>query len=138
MIMKKIIAFVVCLLMISGIAVAEIPDISNLSDEELVSLNKAIIEKLIDSGYLKEVTVPAGVYIVGTDIPAGSYMVKNTDKGSWPDNVNIYTDGKVEPYGYDMHSILSEGESAKIELKDGYAIELETMCIFSRFVGLGF
>lgn len=136
--MKRIIVFVVCLLMITSTAFAEIPDISNLTDEELVSLNEAIIEKLLDSGYLKEVTVPAGIYTVGKDIPAGSYLVKNTDKGSWPDDINIYTNGEVSSYGWDMHFTLSEGESAKVELKNGYVIELEKTCIFTRFVGLGF
>ena len=136
--MKRFIAFIVCILMICGTAMADIPDISNLTNEELVALNVAIIEKLIDSGYLKEVTVPAGLYTVGKDIPAGSYMVKNTDKGSWGDDVNIYTDGIVSSFGYDMHFSLTEGETAKVELKDGYVIELEKTCIFSRFTGLGF
>ena len=136
--MKKVFTFIICLLMIVGTAMAEIPDISNLTNEELVALHVAIIEKLVDNGYLKEVTVPAGLYTVGTDIPAGSYLVKNTDKGSWPDDVNIYTDGKVSSFGYDVHFSLAEGETAKVELKDGYVIQLETTCIFSRFTGLGF
>ena len=72
------------------------------------------------------------------DIPAGSYIIKNTDKGSWADDVNIYFDGVVSSYGYDMHFGLAEGETAKVDLKDGYVIQLEKTCIFTRFVGLGF
>ena len=63
--MKRIIALVICFLMMIGIATAEIPDISNLTNEELVSLNVLILQKLIDNGYIKEVTVPAGIYTVG-------------------------------------------------------------------------
>ncbi len=136
--MKRIIALVICFLMMIGIATAEIPDISNLTNEELVSLNVLILQKLIDNGYIKEVTVPAGIYTVGQDIPAGSYIIKNTDKGSWPDDVNIYCDGVVSSYGYDVHFSLGEGETAKVDLKDGYVIQFEKTCILTRFVGLGF
>ena len=64
----------VCILLIPG-ALAEIPDISGLTDDEIVELLGKVNEELVGRGIVKSAELPAGKYIGGKDLPAGSYII---------------------------------------------------------------
>lgn len=72
--MKKLITVILILaLLLPAAVLADLPDISGLTDEELLHLDwqiQAILyEHQLDDGVL----VPQGTYVVGADIPAGEY-----------------------------------------------------------------
>ena len=54
-------------------------DLSALSYEELIALGSQIVQELVSRPEYKEVLVPAGVYKVGTDIPAGKWIITATE-----------------------------------------------------------
>jgi len=74
--MKKLITIILILAMIlPAAALADIPDISNLTVDELIELNHQIRMKFFSEKLINGVRIPAGVYTVGVDIPEGIYRV---------------------------------------------------------------
>lgn len=72
--MKKLITLILAfVLLLPAAALSDLPDISSLSDEELLQLDWKIQAILFDHQLDDGVLVPAGVYVVGADIPAGEY-----------------------------------------------------------------
>ena len=75
--MKKLLTIILILaLAVPAAAFADLPDISNLSYDELVQLKDSINLAMWNSQEWQEVTVPQGIWIVGEDIPAGTWTVK--------------------------------------------------------------
>ena len=75
--MKKLITVILILaLIIPAAALADLPDISGLSNEELIELNHRIQLMLFTEKMVEGVEVPAGEYIVGEDMPAGVYRME--------------------------------------------------------------
>ena len=74
--MKKLIAILLVLLMIAPSACAENIDLSSLSFDELRTLQTRISQELTKRPEWKEVPVPAGIYQIGVDIPAGDWCIK--------------------------------------------------------------
>ena len=74
--MKKLLTLImIMLLAVPAISLADLPDISGLSAAELLELNHQIQNKLFSEQLTNGVAVPTGTYIIGEDIPAGSYRV---------------------------------------------------------------
>ncbi len=78
--MKKLVSLILCmaLLLISLPALAQI-DLSSLSFDELLSLNTQVVTEITSRAEWKEVTVPAGVYEVGVDIPVGYWTISASE-----------------------------------------------------------
>lgn len=75
--MKKLfIMLMVIALAMPAAALADLPDISGLSHDELIQLNYQIQLRLFSEQLVNGVEVPPGTYIVGEDIPAGSYRLE--------------------------------------------------------------
>ncbi len=83
--MKKLIALILILAMLlPAAALADLPDISGLSFDELIELKQKINLALWDSEEWQEVKVPIGVWKIGEDIPAGKWTISAaTDNGSY-------------------------------------------------------
>lgn len=80
--MKKLLTIILILaLAVPAAAFADLPDISNLSYDELVQLKDSINLAMWNSQEWQEVTVPQGLWIVGKDIPAGTWTVKCAIEG---------------------------------------------------------
>lgn len=78
--MKKLLC-ILLLVCMTATAAAESVDLSGLSYADLVALKDRINLAIWNSQEWQEVTVPQGVWIVGEDIPAGTWDVKcATDK----------------------------------------------------------
>lgn len=73
--MKKLLILIVALVFIPSIVMADLPDISNLSYEELVALKDQINLAMWNSQEWQEVSVPFGTYKIGEDIPAGHWTI---------------------------------------------------------------
>ena len=75
--MKKLLTIILILaLAVPAAALADLPDISNLSYDELIQLKDSINLAIWNSQEWQEVTVPQGIWVVGEDIPAGTWTVK--------------------------------------------------------------
>lgn len=81
--MKKLLCAVLILCLVPMISLAEI-DLSGLSTEELMDLNKAVIMEIFSRDDFQLVTVPAGTYKVGEDIPAGPIPCRRTISPQFP------------------------------------------------------
>ena len=72
--MKKLITLLLILaLAMPTLALADLPDISGLTTEELLHLDWAIQDILFERTLEDGVLLPAGTYVVGADMPAGDF-----------------------------------------------------------------
>ena len=75
--MRKVITFVLLLALILALAVpASAAKVSEMTYEELIQLRHRVDQEIISRPEWKETIVPSGRYIVGEDIPVGSYSIK--------------------------------------------------------------
>ena len=91
--------FIPCMLIIaaalcySAFAFAAGIDISQLTDDEIVELLAQVNEAMAERNIQKTATLPQGEYIVGRDIPAGSYVYTCLAKGDDWGSVTVYSEG---------------------------------------------
>lgn len=74
--MKKLVSFFLTALLLFSAASADPVDLSGLSFDELVALRDQINLAIWNSQEWQEVTVPAGIWQVGKDIPAGHWSIR--------------------------------------------------------------
>lgn len=131
-------------LFFSGAALAEADLFTTLkSTFEQVSTDDLLIFKSMievelatreDKGM--EVTVPAGIYYVGIDIPAGVYTIIDTSNSYLGARFCVY-----DAYGYiNINEHLSQGSQiGKVVLNSGEKVKIENApVIFTKYKGLGF
>ena len=130
---KKIISVVilVALLFSFSLAVAE-TNLSEMSYDELIALQKDITNEIMSRPEWKEVEVPAGQYTIGVDIPAGWYSMK--PKSKWD---SVYLRWYPNPDN-DYWDYLRTDDIARFELKEEMRIYLEQTTIFAPARSLGF
>ena len=145
--MKKFLIFLLTLAMVPIIALADLPDISGLTYDELVELKNQIDSAIWASGEWQSVTVPAGLYKIGKDIPAGKWHIESAGK-----NIEIYTGAKLDEnknsIAYDMRTYMGEwiypGKEGAAnfwdwELTEGYYFEIwGGSAVFTPYVGPSF
>lgn len=73
--MKRFLSVVLVMLLLSSSA-ASAMDLSGMSFDELVALRDQINLAIWNCQEWQEVTVPAGLWVVGRDIPAGHWSVR--------------------------------------------------------------
>lgn len=73
---KLLILSLVISLLLSGSAAADGIDLSGMSFDQLVALRDQLNLAIWNSQEWQEVTVPAGIWIVGEDIPAGHWTIR--------------------------------------------------------------
>ena len=129
--MKKLIILIVLCLLVSS-ASAEL-DLSGYSYDHLLDLQKSITAEIISRPEWKEVTVPAGKWIIGEDIPAGAYCIKNT-----ADSLNLIK--STSPTGdHDIYKTLGADEIiGKAPLNEGSVFSCYYAVILTPAVFLGF
>ena len=135
--MKKVFPVLLVVLMLFSCAMAE-TNLSEMSYDELLTLQKDITKEIMTRPEWKEVTVPAGHWKVGVDIPAGTYCIKaDTDScfvTIWRKAIEDYSDN-----GLFYSEVLDKGEyCGKIELVDNMIVTLENPAVFTPPVSLGF
>ena len=74
--MKKLLIILLSVFMAVSFAYSESIDLSGLSYEELVALKDRIDLAIWNSQEWQEVEVPQGLYVVGQDIPAGTWTIR--------------------------------------------------------------
>ena len=124
--MKKFLSILIVLLMICAVAFAEI-NLSSLSVDELIKLKTSIEKELIDRGAVKSANVPAGEYIIGTDIPAGSYSITTKQIMA----TIVFGD-------FNMYIATPDSPVGKVTLKDGQTFECSAAITLTKYAGLSF
>ena len=150
--MKKLIAIILVLAVIMpAAALADLPDISGLTFDELVQLRDKLNMAIWDSKEWQEVKVPVGVWKIGEDIPAGKWTISAASDNPEIGTFIIYCN-KLDNSGMDgdaggqlfyFQSIENEesGEgwyptSIDIDLKKGtYLIVKDGPALFKPFAG---
>ena len=129
--MKKLIC-IVLILMLPVIALAD--DLSSMSYEELLTLRQQITAEIMSRPEWKEVEVPSGIWIVGKDIPVGTYSIHPTARGAF---LRVYTDKNKMIAN---QGIRTESQAVgKIVLLEGYQVDVsDGSLIFSPPISLGF
>lgn len=74
--MKRFLCLLFVLCFLPVLSFADIPDISDLSYDELVALRESINLAIWNSQEWQEVTVPPGLWKIGEDIPAGHWTIR--------------------------------------------------------------
>jgi hypothetical protein len=77
--MKKFLAVLLILILTVAHAVSEV-DLSGMSFDELVALREQLNLAIWNSQEWQEVEIPAGVWTIGKDIPAGHWKVSVPEK----------------------------------------------------------
>nr|DAM67725.1 MAG TPA: hypothetical protein [Caudoviricetes sp.] len=124
--MKKVIALVISLVLLGSVAMAEIPDVSSLTDEELETLQKALSAEFSERGIEKSAVLTQGSYVCGQDIPAGSYLFSSfADKGHGI--FAVYTKNEADyPSKYKVYDAASvkRDSSYYVTLEEGDVVEI--------------
>ena len=71
--MKRFVCFLLLLVLLPVVSFADLPDLSGLSRSELFELSAQIQALLFDESLVDGILIPAGEYVIGEDIPAGTY-----------------------------------------------------------------
>ena len=125
-------------------------DISTLSYQELVELQTKIQYAIWNSQEWQEVTVPAGLYQVGVEIPAGNWTITALPKGYGlvtigtklrENGLSIASTGSQSNFLYGKENWVyneSKMTSWSVTLTDGLYIELEEAEVFTPYEGPSF
>jgi hypothetical protein len=121
--MKKLIALILILaILVPAASLADLPDISGLTEDELLELNRKIQFRLFSEQLVNGIKVPPGTYIIGEDIPAGTYRIEITGGTGYYDlnqeNGGLLISSGLTGKAYDITEI------GKMTFSDGNALKL--------------
>ena len=149
---RRIIALVLALILIAPAALADV-DLSGMTFEELLELQRQVTAAIWASDGWQEVTVPTGVYEIGVDIPVGYWTIRAVEGNScfveWCGRLNSTGTESEFGYSYDYEGIETETDkyyepgdplSVSWNLTGGYIRVVGGSAIFTPFTGhnLGF
>ena len=133
---RLVCCLLVCLLLIPA-ALADVPDISALSDDEILVLLDQVNQEVVSRGLEKTAKLPQGSYIGGKDLPAGRYIFTCMATGDDWGNVTVYTDeGKGKQVLWEVMLAPKDGQEPETcfitlnegdELKSGIPFSLTIM-----------
>ena len=117
----------VCLLLIPA-ALADVPDLSKLTNDEIVELLGKVNEELVSRGISKTAKLPQGTYSCSQDIPAGRYIFTCLATGDDWGNLFVYDENgkQVEWQVVVAPKNGEDPQTAFITLQEGYKIKCST------------
>ena len=132
--MKKLFSVILLVCMIPVFAFAA--DLSDLSFDELIKLRDEINAEIVSRPEWKETEVPAGQWVVGEDIPAGTYSITCATHALvrvWKKAVNDYSNS-----GLLFNQAVKKETIGKISLEAGWIFDTSGVVIFAPPQSLGF
>ena len=112
-----------CLLLIP-VALADVLDISALTDDEILALLDQVNQEVVSRGLNKTATLPQGAYIAGKDIPVGRYIFTSMARGDDWGNLTVKSDeGKGSLLLWEVITSGEEAETVFITLDKGDKLE---------------
>ena len=134
--MKRLLAIVLILVCVIGSATAA-DSLKNLTIDQLRQMISVINAEIISRPEWKKSEVPAGQWVVGEDIPAGTYSITAASSSLvrvWKKEVNNYKDG-----GLLFNQVLNSKEPlGKMKLDAGWIFDTSDMVIFAPAASLSF
>ena len=133
--MKKFLITLLVVCMIIPIAASE--DLSSLSFDQLIDLRNQINAEIASRPEWKEVEVPVGQWVIGEDIPAGTYRIYAPKQAL----INVW---KNAPQDYKNNGLLinqiikAKGEFGRLVLEEGWIFTNTNPVIFTPPASLGF
>jgi len=137
--MKRLITIILILaVLLPAAALADLPDISELKPEELLELNRRIQIQLFGEKLAEGIDVPASDYIVGEDIPAGTYRmtVKFPSSGG---TLVVYetSEKRKKTFNSSLGEFWGVVEIGKVELEEGNLVHIHGNTLtFFPYTGL--
>ena len=133
--MKKALCFILItiLTLFTFTVYADSIDLSGMSFDDLKALQEQVNTALWASDGWKEVTVPVGVYVVGSEIPAGKWTIKR----AFPNEYSYFRVGQRFENGEVCdYSFTSDLESEiNVILVEGSYIEITYFpVVFTKYV----
>ena len=124
------------------VAQAEVPDISRLTDDEVIVLLGKVNEEIVRRGIAKSADLPAGKYVGGRDLPAGSYIItcKTDEKHHgiiWVSAAADDLDNQYPSILYD-HVGFSSEEQYRVSIEEGGILNLPFAATVTISAGLFF
>lgn len=99
--MKRFFCFLLVLVLLPVVSLADLPDLSGLSYDELLELSYLVQNMLFEQALPDGLLVPAGDYIVGADIPAGEFRADVvSDVGGYVQVYKSKSDMENSPLSY--------------------------------------
>ena len=136
--MKKLVCALLIALFVTAAAYAE-TGLEEYSFDELMQIRNLLNAEIMSRPEWKEVTVPAGTWVVGQDIPEGVYCINNNTKQYvnftvWRKEKDNYSNN-----GLVYNELIKGGDSfGRIELKTGWIFVSGNQLVFTPPVSLGF
>lgn len=140
--MRKITALICVLVILSNVvfALAEIPNVSSLSNEELHQLQVDIIRELGLRKELPSFTAPIGIYEAGKDFPVGKYLISSPNYCTYItiyENMAAYTSGKALERKVTLYG--NTGGTKVVDFREGMVVFVDfNTARFEPFTGLQF
>ena len=106
--------------------------LSALSNEQLKELPYLVASELITRGLVKSAKLGGGRYVVGRDIPTGSYKIKNTDGYAVELIVN-------DAYGKEIYNYTlwdKDNETGRLDFNGGDEVTVDSNCAIYVWSGL--
>lgn len=90
---RTLLCVLLVLLLLTPTALADLPDLSQLTNDEVAELLTLVNAEVVKRGIIKTAKLPQGAYIGGKDIPAGRYIFTSLATGDDWGNVTVYSEG---------------------------------------------
>ena len=130
--MKRLITVLLIMMLVSGCAVAEMSD---LTLEELFTIRDQINQEIL-SREQKEFKVPSGVWVIGEEIPAGSYSIAS------PLHFGTVTVYRSQEKGFSNlvgeFAVYQDDPLGKVTLENGWVVILSQSMVFAPPKGIEF
>ena len=138
--MKKAALIILALILSASLASAEDLQLSSMTDEALAELNRAVQIEMIRRQN-NSFDLPAGVYIVGSDIPAGDWTITVVSTVTAEFIVYNSAKDKYEEYpipDFDelMNASFDSDIIGKITLFPGNIVQISGKVHFDPFIGI--
>ena len=151
--MKRYLCFLFVLVLLPVFSLADLPDLSGLSFDELVQLRDQINLAMWNSEKWQQVIVPKGVYEIGVDIPEGYWTMTpnysenvviyiycdqlDETRSTFGDDCDIWEDYWIsrERYSRDVWKDNTKLHELSLDMKAGRFIIIPCETIFTPYTG---
>lgn len=134
--MKKIVIAVILVVMMLGIFMvceADVPDISELTEEELLELRESVNARI--DGSMNFMPFEPNGYKIGEDIPEGLYVVSFVKSTSSLECLLVITFPSDSEDEWEVYESLYEGDEFMCKLEEGMRLVVEDGTIHLERVG---
>ncbi len=131
--MKRTISVILCLLLVLSsvtLALADTVDLSTFDNDALLELLQQVQQEVVNRKLAKSATLPAGSYIVGKDLPSGSYILNCKYDGGWWADIYVIGNGGEGKEKFNGTVFAEDNATASVKGEGSWKIVLEDGDLF--------